>query len=76
MHAMCNNYYCRLPKSVRTTINTLCKMFSKFDAVKLSTQLTSVLSDNNDLDVQQLELWNKNILCVIEVCKFLKLSVV
>lgn len=49
-------------------IDTLYKMFSKFDRVKLSSQLTSVLSNDEDnVDAHQLELWNENIVPVIEV---------
>ena len=42
-------------------------MFSKFDGVKLSSQLTIVLSSNVELDVNQLELWHKNIMSLVEV---------
>ena len=59
--------HCRLSKSVKKTLDTLCKMFSKFDGEKLSSQLNIVLSSSNYVDIHQLELWNKNIISVIEV---------
>lgn len=75
LYITCIIYLYRLPKSVRKTLDILCKMFSKFDGVKLSSQLTVVLASNNDLDVHQLELWHKSIASVIEVWKFFKVSI-
>lgn len=64
--------WCRLPKPIKKTLDTLCKMFSKFDGVKLSSQLTVVLSSNVDFDVHQLKLWNKDIMSIVEVYSLLR----
>ena len=57
----------RLSKSVRKTLDALCKMFSKFDGAKLSSQLNIVLCNSNNVDIHQLEIWNKSVASVIEV---------
>lgn len=60
---------CRLPKLVRKTLATLPKMLLQFEGVKFASQLTTVLSDTvgDDFDVDQLALWNKNTVYVMEV---------